>query len=99
MTVLLKEIDRRLSLLYDRLARGHDAPPAMRLRLEGLLEAAKMLELASEGELCARVERRHDEHAAVSLRERCGDDWQRSHPFPQIPAYMERAPVSPSTSD
>lgn len=99
MTVLLEEIDQRLAVLYDRLARGHDAPPALRLRLEGLLEAAELLKLASQDELLQRVERRHDEHASVSLRERCGDDWRRAHPFPQIPAYMERAPVSPSTSD
>ena len=28
-----------------------------------------------------------------------GKDWATLHPFPQVPAFMARAPVYPSTSD
>lgn len=99
MQPLIDAIDARLDTLYSRLAKGHDAPPALRLRLEGLLEAALLVGAASEEELQRRLAQAHARHFTQSLEDRFSVDWRATHPFPQIPAYMERAPVSPTTRD
>ncbi len=99
MNTLLREIELRLDALFAQLAEGFDAPPAQRLRLEGLLEAAALLEIASQAELEAVLTDRYFAVFCRSPAEDFGAHWQRLFPFPQIPAMQQRAPVVPSTSD
>ncbi len=87
----------RLRRLLTDLAAGHDAPPGQRLRLEGLCEAAVMVGELSSHELDELLERLHLEYLGAPLSASLGDDWRTYHPFPQLPLYMRRAPVSPST--
>lgn len=95
---LLQEIDRRLRALFERLAAGDDAPPSQRLRLEGLLEAAQVLGTPAPA-LQARVEELHREVFGEPIAAAPGDDWRAAYPFPEIPVFMQRAPVAPSTGD
>lgn len=99
MTKLHREIERRLNALFQRLADGGDAPPSMHLRLEGLLEAAVLLGDARPEDLQELMDSAYRAISGESLAARYGDDWQVRYPFPQIPAYMQRAPVTPSTAD
>jgi hypothetical protein len=99
MSELEQEIQRRLRHLFQRLADGDDAPPAMRLRLEGLREAAVLSGLCSEQELQNTMEEVYREVYGQSLRERFGEDWGRYQPFPEVPAFSARAPVSVTTRD
>ncbi len=99
MNILLETIDRRLADLLAQLAAGLDAPPGQRLRLEGLMEAAVLLEIAAEAELVALLETRYRDAFGHSPGEDLGEDWQSFFPFPQIPAMARRAPVYPSTRD
>lgn len=95
---LLLEIEGRSSKLFERLARGDDAPPALALRLEGLLEAAALLG-EPESALRELLDRQYRGVFGASLASRLGEDWQLEHPFPEIPALMRRAPVVPSTRE
>ncbi len=96
---LIETIDQRLAALLSQLAAGLDAPPGQRLRLEGLMEAAVLLDIATEAELQAQLEARYLEATGRSLADDLGPDWQSFFPFPQIPAMARRAPVFPSTRD
>jgi hypothetical protein len=96
---LLDEVERRWRTLFAELAAGADAPPAARLRLEGLLEAALLVGAASEAELTARMDVAYRQAFGESLAQRFGEDWRSFFPFPQVPAMMKRAPVVPSTRD
>ncbi|MEL7043842.1 MAG: hypothetical protein AAGL66_02335 [Pseudomonadota bacterium] len=99
MSLIAEEIEARLRRLLADLAAGDDAPPADRLRLEGLCEAAVLTgELASR-DLDVLLERLHSEYFDTSLSASLGADWRVYHPFPQLPLYMRRAPVSPSTPE
>lgn len=97
--VLQSEIRQRLSEQFRCLARGDDAPPGPRYRLEGLMEAAVITGEAKQERLQAMVAELHQEFFGETLEARLGEGWERWHPFPQIPAFTVRAPVSPSTSD
>ncbi|MDP4789622.1 MAG: hypothetical protein NWR64_06500 [Haliea sp.] len=99
MNRLLKTIEQRLDALFLALAEGLDAPPGRRLRLEGLLEAAALLELASEESLSALLASRYEAAFARPVHADFGEDWQCLFPFPQIPAMQHRAPVVPTTAD
>ncbi|MFK7830976.1 MAG: hypothetical protein AB8B57_14450 [Congregibacter sp.] len=99
MNALHEEIERRLQGLYLRLEEGNDAPPALLLRLEGLLEAAVLLESSTSEDLHALMDQVHSSITGESLGARFGRDWQLRYPFPQIPASMCRAPVTPSAAD
>ncbi|MBM70981.1 MAG: hypothetical protein CME43_16065 [Haliea sp.] len=99
VNTLLREIELRLDALFAQLAEGFDAPPAQRLRLEGLLEAAALLGIATQAELEAVLTERYCAAFSCSPAEDFGAQWQRLFPFPQIPAMQRRAPVVPSTSD
>jgi hypothetical protein len=94
---LLTEIDTRLRALLEGLKRGDDAPPGPVLRLEGLCEAAVLTASATVGDVDALVERVFHDVLGRGPGESLGPDWRRDHPFPQLPLYMRRAPVSPST--
>ncbi|WP_439101572.1 hypothetical protein [Congregibacter sp.] len=99
MSTLAEEIRQRLSAQFQRVADGHDLPPGPRFRLEGLMEAAVLTGECEEDELRELIAELHGNIVGESLDARLGERWKRWHPFPQIPLYMERAPVSPSTSD
>lgn len=74
-------------------------PPGSRWRLEGLQEAAVLTGEADELALKALFRSLHEEILGETVETRLGDDWELGHPFPQIPVFMGRAPVSPSTND
>ncbi len=99
MNALLETIDQRLAALMAQLATGLDAPPGARLRLEGLMEAAALLGIATEAELQSLLEVRYREAFGHPPETDLGEDWQSFFPFPQIPAMARRAPVYPSTRD
>ncbi|MEQ8803180.1 hypothetical protein [Haliea sp.] len=99
MHKLMENIDQRLVDLLSRLAAGLDAPPGQRLRLEGLMEAARLVDVATETELRTLLESRYREAFGHSLEDDLGEDWRSFFPFPQIPAMARRAPVFPSTRD
>ena len=63
---LLTEIQSRCTVLYRQLAAGLDAPPSDRLRLEGMLETAHLLELAATEELDELLRSAYRESFAVS---------------------------------
>lgn len=95
----MENIEQRLVALLSLLAEGLDAPPGQRLRLEGLMEAAVLAEIATEAELRILLESRYRAAFGHSLEDDLGEGWQSFFPFPQIPAMARRAPVFPSTRD
>ncbi len=99
MDLLEVEIERRWEELFARLAGGEDVAPGMRLRTEGLMEAAAIIGLASRDALQSRMERVYREVFGRPLSDDFGDDWRALFPFPQIPAMGRRAPVYPSTRE
>ena len=99
MSRLLVELQQRWGEMFAALAAGDDLPPARRLRTEGLMEAALLLEEASEEELVAAMARCYSAAFGRSLEEDFGGDWRDCHPFPEIPAMARRAPVYPSAPD
>jgi len=84
---------------FQLISQNRDVPPGERWRLEGLLEAAALVGDADESALRALFVSLHEEVLGETVESRLGEYWERWHPFPQIPAYMSRAPVSPSTKD
>lgn len=99
MKALAEVVEERLVALFQRLHGGDDAPPAMRLRLEGLLEAVVLQGELTEASADALIDAVHRQVFGDSLAQRLGDDWRIAHPFPELPVFARRAPVSPSTSD
>ena len=85
--------------MFSALARGDDVAPSQRLRTEGLMEAAVLLQSAPAYELTAKMAACYEAASGVSLEQRFGTEWQEIFPFPQIPAMAKRAPVYPSTKD
>ena len=98
-SVLLDRIADRLRALCLRVAAGDDVPPAQLLRLEGLREAAVMTGCADAPALQEQMDACFREVLGEALSERLGGDWQERHPFPEVPLFMGRAPVSPGTGD
>ena len=96
---LLEEIDRRCGQLCRRIADGEDAPPGQLLRLEGLREAALLAGLASAAELQDRLEAIYLRECGEAIAVRCGEGWRDTYPFPEIPLFMARAPVSTGGGD
>jgi len=94
---LLVEIETRLRSLLERLEGGDDAPPGSRLRLEGLCEAAVLVGECDTATIDALVDTLHRELRGRSLAETLGAGWREAHPFPELPLFMDRAPVSPTT--
>ena len=99
MDELKAEIERRWREIFARLAGGEDVAPGMRLRTEGMMAAAVIVGPASRDALQARMEAVYSEVFERALSDDFGADWREFFPFPQIPAFMQRAPVYPSTSD
>ena len=97
MSTLLQVLDSRLRSLLTRLAAGDDLTPGAVLRLEGMCDAVVLGDLCSEGDIDHLIDALHEEILGESLRNRLGADWRVYHPFPELPLFMQRAPVSPST--
>lgn len=99
MSALLAELEVRWQAMFETLVAGSDVPPAMRLRTEGMMEAAVLTQAATAVEICAAMDRQYCSAFGQSLAEDFGDNWNDFFPFPQIPAMGRRAPVHPSTAD
>ena len=99
MIVLLVEVERRWKQLFQRLHDGDDAPPALRLRAEGLMEALVLLDPGSEARVQAAMDVAYQQVYGRTLAADFGEHWADCYPFPQIPAMQRRAPVHPSTAD
>ena len=99
MSALMDEVTRRWNELFRQLAAGDDAPPSQRLRLEGLMEALVITGECAPDEVQATMAEHYQAVFGHGIEQAIGDDWARFCPFPQIPAFMQRAPVYPSTSD
>jgi len=99
MPDLLREIEQRWETMFSALAAGADVPPSQRLRTEGMMQSAVLLELASEPELSAAMDRCYRDAFGRGIDDEFGAHWQDFFPFPQIPAMGLRAPVYPSTGD
>jgi hypothetical protein len=99
MDALTTELIERWSRMFAALAGGGDAPPALRLRAEGMMEALVLLNMATASELTATMDKHYQCAFGQSIAEDFGEDWQEFYPFPQIPAMGSRAPVYPSTHD
>ena len=99
MSALMDEVTRRWNELFCQLAAGDDAPPSQRLRLEGLMEALVITGECAPAEVQAAMEQCYREAFGHGFARAVGENWSSLHPFPQIPAFMQRAPVYPSTSD
>lgn len=99
MHSLLNELDRRWQKMFTALAAGEDLPPTRRLRAEGLMEAAVLLDLCSEEQITALMDACYRKVNGRSLASEFGDPWREFYPFPQIPGMMRRAPVYPSTKE
>jgi hypothetical protein len=97
--VLQQELEKRWEAMFTALQAGDDVPPALRLRTEGLMEAAVLLELATPVQLLEAMQRYYRSAFGCGIDEDFGCDWQVFFPFPQIPAMSKRAPVHPSTPD
>jgi hypothetical protein len=99
MDELTIEIERRWRGLFARLAGGDDVAPGMRLRTEGMMEAAVVVGSASPDSLQTRMEQVYHDVFDRPLSDDFGADWRAFFPFPQIPAMGRRAPVYPSTRE
>ena len=99
MSGLIGELERRWLAMFSGLAAGDDLPPAVRLRAEGLMEAAVIAGEATEQEVTEAMDACYRDSFGRALAQDFGPDWQDFHPFPQIPAMALRAPVYPSTPD
>lgn len=96
---LLHEISVRWQKMFESLVAGRDVAPSLRLRTEGLMEAAVLAGVASPEQLTEKMEQHYLQCYTNSVAADHGDDWQDFFPFPQIPAMAKRAPVYPSTAD
>ena len=96
---LLEEIQTRLRRMFADLAAGLDVAPALRLRTEGMMEAALLAGLAEAAGLDDLQQQCYLAAFGRSMEQDFGEDWRDFYPFPQIPAVGRRAPVYPSTRE
>ena len=99
MSTLLSELDTRWQQMFSALAAGNDVAPGLRLRTEGLMEAAVLTGAASQEQLAGQMAKSYEVAFGRGLEQDFDNDWQDFFPFPQIPAMAKRAPVYPSTKD
>lgn len=97
MVRLIVELEKRWQALFQQLRDGLDVPPSQRLRTEGLMEAAALLDPGSEEHLRDAMDTVYRQVFGHNMATDLGDDWRAFYPFPQIPAYGKRAPVYPTT--
>ena len=99
MSTLTTELNVRWNKIFSALAAGSDVAPGLRLRTEGLMEAAVLVGAASPEQITQQMGARYQAAFGRSLAQDFDDEWQGFFPFPQIPAMAKRAPVYPSTKD
>jgi len=99
VVILLAELERRWLRLFQQLQDGLDVPPSQRLRTEGLMEAAVLLDPGSEERLQQAMDVAYRQVNQRGLAQDFGADWSSFFTFPQIPAMAQRAPVYPSTTE
>jgi hypothetical protein len=99
MSALLRELNARWQKIFSALVSGKDVAPGLRLRTEGLMEAAVLTGEASSQQLTQQMAASYERIFGRSLAQDFEADWQEFFPFPQIPAMAKRAPVYPSTKD
>ncbi|MEM9255670.1 MAG: hypothetical protein AAGA91_09485 [Pseudomonadota bacterium] len=99
MHALTQEMDRRWGRMFQQLVDGLDLPPTQRLRGEGLMEAAVLLDIHSPEQIDDAMEAVYKRIVGHGFAAEFGAEWRRLFPFPQIPAMARRAPVYPSTPE
>jgi hypothetical protein len=99
MTPLFTELERRWLAMFAALAAGDDVPPSQRLRAEGMMEAALVLQPDTAGRIDAAMARCYQRALGRAIEADFGSDWREFYPFPQIPAMGCRAPVYPSADE
>ena len=99
MSVLLTEIEARWLNIFSTLKAGGDVAPTLRLRTEGLMEAAVLCEEVTPDALTTAMEACYVKVYDCPIGHGFEGNWLAFFPFPQIPAMGNRAPVYPSTPD
>ncbi|MDG0978541.1 MAG: hypothetical protein P8O79_02335 [Halieaceae bacterium] len=94
---LLIAITEQLDTLIIRLHSGTDCPPADQLRLEGLMQAAVLLNLTDKAALQRLFETRYRHLTDRCIRAQFGDNWTEFFHFPSLPLFAKAAPVQPTT--
>jgi hypothetical protein len=95
----MSELERRWSYIFATLLAGGEVSPAFRLRTEGMMEMLWLLNLVDVEHQTHVMETCYEAVYSSSLAGDWGQDWQQLFPFPQIPAFGQRAPVYSSTND
>ena len=90
---LIEVIEDRLIVLYTELLDGGHPSPAVRFRLEGLLEAAQIQQLISVEQGVRLIEKAVEKVFQQSIDLVFGQDWKESYVFPALPVLGRRAPV------
>ena len=85
--------------MFGQLHSGQDVSLSLRLRTEGLMEAWVLSGGADAHSVQRVMAELYQEVCGCSAEDAWGVAWREFYPFPQIPAYAERAPVVPSTAD
>lgn len=98
-SAIMAEVKARLRAMLQAVAAGEDIPPGQRWRTEGLMQALVLLGTRRDEELQQVIEDIHVEVLGQSLADVLGSDWRRDYPFPEIPFFMQRAPVHRARSD
>ena len=89
---LESEVARRWQAMLASICAGEDVPPGLRLRTEGMMEALVLLGHAPE-ELQQAMADAYREALGRTLDDDLGSDWHEGCPFPEVPYFMQRAPV------
>jgi len=95
----MNELRGRWQAMFETLRDGGDVAPSRRLRAEGVMEALVLLKLVPAEAIQAALANCYEQVFEESLPARWGEEWTLLFPFPQIPAFGQRAPVYPSTRD
>lgn len=93
------EVAVRWQAMLAAVAAGEDIPPGQRWRTEGMMEALALLGERSEDDLQLAMADAYREALGRSLEEDVGGNWRRDFPFPEIPFFMQRAPVHRGATD
>ena len=96
---LKDELRGRWKHIFEAVVRGDDISLATRLRAEGLMEAAAILKIWEKDDQLRELKLTYCRVFGRGFEESFGFEWELLHPFPEIPVYVERAPVYPSTKD
>lgn len=99
MNKIRAEVVARLQAMLQAVAAGADIPPGQRWRTEGLMEALVLSGACSGDDLQQAMADTHAEVLGQSLEDVLGSAWRQDFPFPEIPYFMQRAPVHRGRSD